>query len=246
MLKHAVLDCILRRPSRSRVLYVETHAGRGRYDLDGAQARKGAEAADGVLALLKAEAPLALRPWLDTVRARGHSDYPGSPALALARLSAGARVILFERHPAEYAALVEAVGEDPRARIEKADGYVGALRLAPRAGEEMLVFVDPSYETSRDIDGLAVWTPRALSRWPSARLIIWVPLFRDSRETGLIAHLDKLGASLRVSARWPTGPQSRSALAGSTLIGFNIPDTLAKEAQAIANALEQYWFGAAS
>ena len=46
VLKHAVLDLVLRGAAKGSrpLLYVETHSGRGRYDLTGAQARKGGEA----------------------------------------------------------------------------------------------------------------------------------------------------------------------------------------------------------
>jgi hypothetical protein len=59
VLKHAVLDLVLRDAAKGSrpLLYVETHSGRGRYDLTGAQARKGGEADTGILALLKGNAP---------------------------------------------------------------------------------------------------------------------------------------------------------------------------------------------
>jgi len=64
VLKHAVLDLVLRDVAKGPrpVLYVETHSGRGRYDLTGPQARKGGEADTGILALLKGKAPAGLGP----------------------------------------------------------------------------------------------------------------------------------------------------------------------------------------
>ena len=151
VLKHAVLDLVLRDAAKGPrpLLYVETHSGRGRYDLTGAQARKGGEADAGIRALLNGKVPEGFGDWLALVRERTEKDYPGSPALALARLPANARAILFERHPAEFKALTENIGSDPRVLIREADGYAGALKLAPRGHEQIIVFSDPSYETRR-------------------------------------------------------------------------------------------------
>lgn len=249
VLKHAVLDLVLREIARGPrpVLYVETHSGRGRYDLTGEQARKRGEADSGVLALLEAAAPPAgLGDWLSLVRARTARDYPGSPALALARLPASARGVLFERHPAELRALTENLGSDPRLQIREEDGYSGALRLAPRGGEQILVFSDPSYETRRDIEALALWTPRALKRWPTGILLLWLPLYRDGREAEFGEHLASLGANLIAGARWPVKPDETSSLEGSAIAGFRVPEAAARPAEAVAARLEAFWAGARS
>jgi 23S rRNA (adenine2030-N6)-methyltransferase len=77
-------------------------------------------------------------------------------------------------------------------QIKHADGYSGALKLSPRSNEQIVCFVDPSYETSRDIDALALWTPRALKRWPKGILILWLPLFKDGREIEFGEYLTEL------------------------------------------------------
>ncbi|MEL6829766.1 MAG: 23S rRNA (adenine(2030)-N(6))-methyltransferase RlmJ, partial [Pseudomonadota bacterium] len=79
-LKHAALHAILEEMAKTAhpLLYVETHAGRGAYDLTGAQAQKTGEAALGVLALPNTdEAPPALRPWLKHISASLPKRYAG-------------------------------------------------------------------------------------------------------------------------------------------------------------------------
>lgn len=243
VLKHAVLDLILRDAAKGPrpLLYVETHSGRGRYDLSGAQARKGGEADTGIRALLNGKAPTGFEDWLDLVRSRTEKDYPGSPAVALARLPASARAILFERHPAEFKALTENIGADPRVMIREADGYAGALKLSPRAHEQIIVFSDPSYETRRDIEALALWTPKALKRWPTGMILLWLPLFRDGRESEFGDHLAELGANLIAGARWPVAPADTSSLEGTAIVGFRVPDNIARTCEAMARDLETLW-----
>ncbi len=245
VLKHAVLDGVLRHVAAAGgpVLHVETHAGRGRYDLEGEQARKTGEAADGVLALLGREdgAPKPLRPWLTMVAAEGAGAYPGSPALARLRLGASGRLVLFEKHPAEHAALAATFAGDRAVQVKQADGYAGALRLQPRARETMIVFADPSYETIRDMDELADWTPRALARWPRAMIVLWLPLFKDEREAEFGAFLAGLEEGVVAGARWPAPEDRDTALSGSAIVAYRVPEAACEVATGIAATLGSLW-----
>lgn len=245
VLKHAVLHALLSaNPSGSkRSLYVETHSGRGVYDLTGKQATKGGEAVDGILPMLDSKVPSPLRPWTDFVRQRGVKAYPGSPALAQSLLEPDDRIILFEKHPAEYEALSAAMTGDPRVQVKKADGYSSALKLAPRGNEHLICFVDPSYETQRDIDALALWTPRALKRWPTATLILWLPLFLDGRETEFGEFLTTLDDCIVAGARWPTDPAKETALEGSAIVAYRAPEAVRDTCLQIADSLNNWWAG---
>ena len=242
-LKHAVLDAILRdlAAGGTPVLYLETHAGRGRYDLTGAQAVKTGEAGEGVLSLWSGEVPAPLAPWMERVRAEGRQNYPGSPALAGLNLSDRDRIVLFEKHPAEFRALGEAFGGDRRVQVRKEDGYAGALRLMPRRGEQMIVFCDPSYETIADMELLAEWAPRALEKWPHALIVLWLPLFKDERELEFGQFLGELEDGVIAGARWPAPQDKDTALEGSAIVAYRVPKRVRREAGEIAGALEALW-----
>ncbi|MCF6328683.1 MAG: 23S rRNA (adenine(2030)-N(6))-methyltransferase RlmJ [Henriciella sp.] len=244
MLKHAVLHAILQAEAAdpAPLLYVETHAARGIYDLTGKQSRKTGEVDLGVLALPQASAaPRALQAWLSHVQKAGIETYPGSPALAIQTLHPKARFALFEKHPAEYGALVRALGGDDRVQIKQTDGYFAALKLQPRRGERMLVVLDPSYETMADMDALANWVPRALRRWPKAKFLIWLPLFADGREDEFGAFLSELDKGFVAGSRWDRNSADASALEGSAMVGLRIEGAGAKRAFAIAAELDKFW-----
>lgn len=243
VLKHAVLDAILRSAVRDRdsLLYVETHAGRGRYNLEGDQAKKTGEARTGVRQLLAGDAPRPLAPWLDMVRSSGIKAYPGSPMLAARHLRANDRMVLFERHPGEHEALAANFRDEPRVQTRAADGYAGALKLAPRSGERLLAFVDPSYETMKDMEDLADWAPRALRRWPDALIVLWLPLFADEREGDFGAYLAGLSDGVIVGARWPVDPQMETALSGSAVVAYHVPKAAGELATQIAASLQSWW-----
>ena len=243
VLKHAVLHSILGNlaTSKRRLFYVETHSGRGVYDLRGDQARKGAEADAGVLAFTRDAPPVPLKPWLGLCTEQGAKAYPGSPAIAQTVLPANSRFVFFEKHPTEHAALEKALKDDERIQIKRADGYSGALRLAPRGNETMICFVDPSYETDRDIEDLADWAPRALKRWPNAVLILWMPLFQDGREAELGEYLASLEDGVIAGARWPVDPLKETALEGSAMVAYRLPEEYRGDCLKIANALQSWW-----
>lgn len=243
VLKHAVLEAILsglKKPGQ-KLLYVETHAGRGVYDLTSAQARKTGEAEQGALAMLGGKAPKPLKPWVDIVSKAGPKAYPGSPALAAKCLGPTDRMILFEKHPQEYDALHNAMKHDDRIQIKRADGYASALKLAPRSGEKMVVLVDPSYETMRDMDALAEWAPRALRRWPNAILVIWLPLFRDEREVEFGAYLSELNAGTIAGARWPIDALEETALEGTAMVAYRVDAATGDKMTVIAASLQSFW-----
>lgn len=243
ILKHAVLHAILSglKKSGQKILYVETHAGRGLYDLTGKQAKKTGEAEQGVLSMLGGTYPKPLKPWMETVAKAGPKAYPGSPVLAAKCLDERDRLVLFEKHPQEYDALHNVLKHDDRVQVKRADGYGGALKLAPRSGEQMVVLVDPSYETMRDMDALAEWAPRALRRWPKAVLIIWLPLFRDERELDFGAYLSELTEGAIAGARWPIDPMEETALEGTAMVAYRTSEATGEKMASIASSLQSFW-----
>ena len=243
VLKHAILHEVLLelKAARKDIFYVETHSGRGVYDLTGEQANKTGEAKEGVLEMLDNKAPKPLSAWLKRVQKSGPRAYPGSPAIAASCLGPDDRMILFEKHPQEYDALHNAMKHDKRTQVKRADGYSSALKLAPRRNEQMVVLVDPSYETTRDMDALAEWAPRALRRWPHAIMLIWLPLFRDEREQDFGAYLSELEAGTIAGARWPIDPYSESSLSGTAMVAYRISESNGQKITRIATSLQSYW-----
>lgn len=244
VLKHSVLHAILEHRSRDPkpLLYIESHAARGQYDLTSPQATKTQEAKLGVLAFPPPpKSPPAMRPWLEYVQAKLPKHYPGSPRLAVDTLNTQSRFVFFEKHPTEFKALKDNLGGDDRILIKKEDGYNGALRLQPRRGEDMILLLDPSYETAADMEALADWTPRALRKWPKAKILIWLPLFADHREEELGMFLSELDAGFVAGSRWDRTPDDASSLTGSAMIGLRFGGADSRKAFAIAAQLDSYW-----
>ncbi|MBI1394146.1 MAG: 23S rRNA (adenine(2030)-N(6))-methyltransferase RlmJ, partial [Alphaproteobacteria bacterium] len=149
--------------------------------------------------------------------------------------------VFFELHPQELTHLESNFKDDPRIQIRKSDGYRGALTLAPRSRERMVVLIDPSYETQDDLEALIEWTPKALRRWPDAVIMIWLPLFRDGREDDFGVYLANLAPGSISGARWPEDPFSSTALAGTAMISYRVSEKVIAEANHIADVCENPW-----
>src|SRR5271168_126035 len=118
--KHVALLALLRALQRKDkgFLYVDTHAGAGRYDLGAPETHHGAEAKHGVTALLAAAAGLRadeLKDYRDAIAAQRSAPqdanaYPGSPLLAAQLLRAQDRGVCCEILPPECRALERALG----------------------------------------------------------------------------------------------------------------------------------------
>jgi 23S rRNA (adenine2030-N6)-methyltransferase len=189
VLKHVVLlalcDAMTAKPSPCFAL--DTHAGRGLYDLDGNSAQRTNESADGIARLL-AEAPRApaIQRYLTAVRAcrqsHGAHAYPGSPWLLAHALRADDRIATCELLPDEAAALKDNFHADPRVAVHQRDGYAAIKALLPPRVDGVkfargLVLIDPPFEAQLDEFTAALAAIReGLARWPQGMFALWYPI----------------------------------------------------------------------
>jgi 23S rRNA (adenine2030-N6)-methyltransferase len=215
-------------------LYLESHAGRGAYDLNESA---GSRAARGALTRILSQPDScaeiqaygnAVRQWRDLVKDR--NAYPGSPVLAAGALRAQDRAILIELQPPEAHALERAVAHQANVRVELGDGYELLRAHLPPVERRGLVLIDPPYEeTSRDFELARTAIGDVLQRFATAVIMLWYPI-KDARDTQLWRK--RLRASLRqpdlVSELWVHPCDSRIALNGSGLIIIHPPYQLAQ------------------
>ena len=222
--KHTVLAGVLdllTRKSRP-MTYMESHAGRGLYDLSGDQARKTGEWKAGIGTATPQETPF----WkaLKAVRAaHGETAYPGSPAVARALLRPQDRMILMELHPAEHAALSHALG-GAGVDIHKRDGCEGLLALSPPKPRRGLVLIDPSYERKEEYAATAEFTAALARKWPEAVIMVWYPILAAGRHADLIDGMRHAGLPIRThEVAFPPHGGRQKGMTGSGLAFVNPP-----------------------
>jgi len=231
--KHAALAWMLAYLTRKDkpLSYIETHAGRGLYDLGGAAARRTGEAAQGIARLEAAFAPdHPYRRHLDTARAaHGPAAYPGSPLIAVQALRPEDSLHLAELHPGENAKLAAHLSaRSPH--IRKEDGFAMAHALCPPTPRRGLLLCDPSYEVKADYDSIPRHFARIARAWNVGTLVLWYPILTtEAHGPMLTALIAAFPGALRHEVRFaPVRDGHR--MTGSGLFVVNPPYGLREEA----------------
>lgn len=242
--KHVVLVALLERLTRKPkpLLYLDTHAGRGWYDLHSVEAVRSDEWRSGVARARDYAASTddvrryvaAISSALDEREAR----YPGSPILALKQMREGDRAVFIEKQLEEAYALQQAVRSKRGVSVVHGDGYA-ALRtyLPPREGRG-LVMIDPPYESNREFSDAIRALVFGLQRWPTGVFALWYPIKSGSETARLHATLRESGLRKLLALELSVRPaDSPLGLNGSGLIVANPPWQLDEEMRAVHEEL---------
>jgi 23S rRNA (adenine2030-N6)-methyltransferase len=240
--KHAALAWVLDYLTRKDkpLTYIETHAGRGVYDLGAGEAVKTGEAAAGIglaEALFPADHPYRQR--LDETRAAfGARAYPGSPLIAALGLRETDSLHLAELHPQEFAHL-KAVAKDWRAHVLQEDGFRMALALTPPTPRRGLMLIDPSYEVKSDYETIPRHLANIHRKWNVGILILWYPILKGAPHGPMLKALEAgFPGALRHEIRFPPAREGHR-MEGSGLFVVNPPFGLEDEMHRLTLRLAQ-------
>jgi 23S rRNA (adenine2030-N6)-methyltransferase len=234
--KHATLAWVLDYLTRKEkpLTYLETHAGRGVYDLGAEESVKTGEAAKGIAlaeALFPKDHPYRQR--LDEARAQyGARAYPGSPLIAALGLREGDSLHLAELHPQEHAAL-EKTAKHWGAHVHRRDGFEMALALTPPTPRRGLMLIDPSYEVKADYEAIPRHMANIHRKWNVGLLILWYPILTGGGHGSMLKALEAaFPEGLRHEVRFPPVREGHR-MEGSGLFIVNPPYGLDEELRAV-------------
>ncbi|MGL4234555.1 23S rRNA (adenine(2030)-N(6))-methyltransferase RlmJ [Tabrizicola sp.] len=230
--KHAALAWVLDYLTRKEkpLTYIETHAGRGVYDLDSDAAVKTGEAAAGIAlaeGLFPPDHPYRQR--LEEARAaHGPRSYPGSPLIAALGLRESDTIHLAELHPQEHAHL-KAAAKDWGAHVHQQDGFELALALTPPTPRRGLMLIDPSYEVKADYEAIPRHMANIHRKWNVGILILWYPILTGAAHGPMLKALTAaFPDGLRHEVRFPPVREGHR-MEGSGLFTVNPPYGLEAE-----------------
>ena len=182
VVKHVALVQILLhlRKKDTPFAVIDSHAGRGLYDLSSTDARRTGEAQSGIERLRGLGGPEALTRYLTLVEQSGKNIYPGSPLIAAHLLRPQDRLVAVEKHPEGAAALKQALAPFKKANVkvsvEEADGYARLAALLPPPERRGLALIDPPFEAPDEFETAARAAKDALRRFATAIILIWYPV----------------------------------------------------------------------
>ncbi len=231
--KHAllawVLDYLVQKDKAFS--YIETHAGRGVYDLGGDEAGKTGEAAGGIAVAepwFAADHPYRQR--LNEIRFQlGPMAYPGSPMIAAMTMRERDTIHLCELHPQEFEVLKEHL-TPWEAHLYKADGWAQAQALCPPTPRRGLMLIDPSYEVKADYDAIPRMIGQLHRKWNVGTIMLWYPILTEAPHGPMLAalmaaHPEALRSEVRFG---PARPGHR--MVGSGMFVLNAPYGMAEQA----------------
>jgi len=223
VIKHIALVGILLHLKKKDTAFavVDSHAGRGRYDLGGNDAGKTGEAEAGIGRLrddFSGKVPDALAAYLALTR-EDSSFYPGSPLIAAKLLRPQDRLTAIEKHPEEFAALKESLAPFRNAQAEEGDGYRRTVKLLPPASRRGLVLMDPPFEAPDEFSLLAETVREAWRKFATGIYLIWYPIKSQAQAAGFIGEVLAGGMEkvLEIETAIPA-PEGKLARAGLLVI----------------------------
>jgi 23S rRNA (adenine2030-N6)-methyltransferase len=228
--KHvALMYCLGALQRKDSALFVlDSHAGRGFYDLQAAEAHKSGEAERGIQRLIETSfrAP-PLSHYFAAIRARRGkrlARYPGSPALIAGGLRPQDRALFVELMPAEARAAEREVESLGRTRTEIGDGYAALKAFLPPEERRGLVLIDPPYESLDELKSMLQAFKDAYRRWPSGVFLMWYPIRSAVQRSMVHARFEALQIPKMLFADLAIHPDDAGVgLAGSGLMIVNPP-----------------------
>ncbi|OYU35930.1 23S rRNA (adenine(2030)-N(6))-methyltransferase RlmJ [Novosphingobium sp. PASSN1] len=201
VVKHSLLIALVRALQRkdSALTLIDTHAGCGLYDLNGEEAGRTGEAAQGVVRAFADANPL-----LDDYRAAvqavndgedgaaGPHLYPGSPKILSQLLRPQDVLILNEKHPEDAQVLRRAM-RGTSAAVHQRDAYELWLAMVPPRTPRGVVVVDPPYEQTDERARITATLAAAHRKWAHGVTVIWYPLKDRSVHVRWKEQLRRLG-----------------------------------------------------
>lgn len=226
----ALLDYLLQKPKP--LLYLDTHAGRGDYDLHASDAARGGEWQQGIGRVFNTnfKAPLLQR-YVELIR--GYQDgaaylraYPGSPLLTNMLLRDSDRRVLVEKHPEECLALRKALRHvhTSNLSIDDGDAYHALRAYLPPKEKRGLVFIDSPFEAADEFKNLVEAVKFVAERWATGVYCVWYPLKSGGAVNPFYAALKHSDiGKLLIAELWVRPLDAPLGLNGSGMLILNPP-----------------------
>jgi len=257
VVKHLTLIRILRYLclKEKPIFYLETHSGRGLYDLQSTESLKTGEASEGISELWANRANLSevFYPYLDSIRKCNPDGilryYPGSPLIAMQHLRQMDRLYCCELHPREFQELQQ-IKRINRTRtklhLAHVDGLAQLSSLLPPPERRGLIFIDPSYEVKSDYQQVPRYVDAAYHRFNQGVYCIWYPILEKKWNTQLTDYFSKINAK-SLGVEFNRKDIKHGGMTGCGLWIINPPYLLAAELKlALSELVKIFNFGESS
>lgn len=229
------------------LLYLETHAGKGHYDLKNKQAEKTGEYKQGINLLWpdKKSLPAEFQNYIHTINKlndnQGLKHYPGSPYIAIDGLRKQDRLYLCELHPGEYEVLNIMPRFNKKVHVSRSDGIATMKSLLPPPEKRGLIFIDPSFEIKDEYKEIPREIKQVYKRFANGVYCLWYPVVNQKLVEQLVRGMKDIGAKNALRIEFNLTMAQTDGMTGCGLWIINPPYTFAQEMKKILDTLRTYF-----
>ncbi|RUT64701.1 23S rRNA (adenine(2030)-N(6))-methyltransferase RlmJ (plasmid) [Morganella morganii] len=241
VLKHTVQSLIIEslKEKDKPFLYLDTHAGAGRYQLSGEHAERTGEYLEGIARIWEQESvPEELKTYLEAVSAlnpRGDLRfYPGSPLIAAHLLRDYDKLNISELHPSDFPLLRNEFSRDNRARVVREDGYQQLKSQLPPLSRRGFVLIDPPYELKSDYQAVVKGIQEGHRRFATGTYAVWYPVVLRQQIKRMVKDFQATGIRKILQIELAVRPDSdQRGMTASGMIVINPPWKLESQMKSV-------------
>ena len=241
VLKHTVQSLIIEslKEKDKPFLYLDTHAGAGRYQLSGEHAERTGEYLEGIARIWAQESvPEELKTYLEPVSAlnpRGDLRfYPGSPLIAAHLLRDHDKLNISELHPSDFPLLRNEFSRDNRARVVREDGYQQVKSQLPPLSRRGFVLIDPPYELKSDYQAVVKGIQEGHRRFATGTYAVWYPVVLRQQIKRMVKDFQATGIRKILQIELAVRPDSdQRGMTASGMIVINPPWKLESQMKSV-------------
>ena len=231
VLKHTVQSLIIEslKEKDKPFLYLDTHAGAGRYQLSGEHAERTGEYLEGIARIWQRDdIPEELAAYMSVV---GHFNrnenlryFPGSPLIARQLLREEDKLQLTELHPSDFPLLRSEFQKDDRTRVSRADGYQQLKAQLPPLSRRGFILMDPPYELKTDYQDVVKGIQEGYKRFATGTYALWYPVVMRQQIKKMLRDLEATGIRRILQIELGVRPDSdQRGMTASGMIVINPP-----------------------
>lgn len=241
VLKHTVQSLIIEslKEKDKPFLYLDTHAGAGRYQLSGEHAERTGEYLEGIARIWAQESvPEELKTYLEAVSAlnpRGDLRfYLGSPLIAAHLLRDHDKLNISELHPSDFPLLRNEFSRDNRARVVREDGYQQLKSQLPPLSRRGFVLIDPPYELKSDYQAVVKGIQEGHRRFATGTYAVWYPVVLRQQIKRMVKDFQATGIRKILQIELAVRPDSdQRGMTASGMIVINPPWKLESQMKSV-------------
>ncbi|KTD41589.1 23S rRNA (adenine(2030)-N(6))-methyltransferase RlmJ [Legionella parisiensis] len=249
VIKHIALTRLLNylKLKDKPIFYLETHSGKGLYDLKNKQAEKTQEYKQGIqpIWLERNSLPPAFQDYLQVITLLNPSGalrhYPGSPFIAINMLRMQDRMYFCELHPREFELMCQLPRLNKKVHFSNTDGIASMNALLPPQEKRGLIFIDPSFEVKEEYKEIPLSIKHAYSRFATGVFCLWYPLVNKRLTDKLNRNMKEIQAKNALHIEFNLTTALMEGMSGCGLWIINPPFTLAEEMKTVLNSLKAYF-----